>query len=234
MIIVVLLGSFLSALLLPFRRFIRKWLYIVVLWLVAWIHHSYLLAVDLEVWIICFVKRCWGLLRRKEFNECEVLKCPSQLVLYLPDVLYWRIGLKNLQQCALVHFTDDRSPNHKTAVLRWLLPQRTWRWLSTIAESACKCLICFTSIASISSGKIFIVALIAIPIVSHIQVNFPKRKILYFYFFVPESSLAFQMLHHGHRSFNTRILQKQFVPLDLHFIRNARADTNTQVSKHGF
>ena len=68
--------------------------------------------------------------------------------------------------------------------------------MCAVTEPTGSGLLRFAAIALIPPGEVFIIALIAIPIIGYVEVDLPNRKVLYLEFFITNDGLSFQMLHH--------------------------------------
>jgi len=101
--------------------------------------------------------------------------------------------------------------------------------LCTITVPTSRILFRFTTIATKSPCKIFVIAFIAIPVIWQREINFSNRIVLNFNLFVSQYNFSIQMLKYWCGCLRTGILQMDIIHMNLNLVWKTCSDTNTQI-----
>ena len=211
----------------PFPAFVREWLSIVILRFVSRVHHRNFFPLNSKIRVCgIFVCDCC-LFCIIELNKSEILKLAGHFVLNHPDILDRGKLLKKIEKDFFLSFHDDRPPHHQTTSIDVILLVLHRLRLRTVVKFAVVIFLILASITLISSGEIFVVASIAVPIIGHIKIDPIERIVVNAMFCSLYWNLLWEKGQNGRRDFSGRIsgINVIFLQLNLIWYTSTCSDT---------
>ena len=148
------------------------------------------------------------------------------------DVFDRSIRLKQIQNYFFFNWSYYWTSDHQTTVINVVLfVHFRWGLLSVVVEFTCRCFFTLASVTLIPSCKVFIITLLAIPIIWSINIDLSKWIKVYSVFFFTDLNNILEVLDDAWWDLYWWILCIDSIIFNLNFIRNTCACLNACLYK---